>query len=370
MNARKKAVWWLGVVMLMIGLIAVIAGCSSDHKKEQAQQAAAPAGHHRFVDRANREVILPDQIKKVYPVSPIEASVIYTLAPDVLMGWSYHMQADEVPYILPEYRNLPVIGWVNRGSTSNAEEIIKLKPDVILLMQTINDKNKAYADELQRLTKIPVVFLEEDGHQYAETYRMAGKMLQREERAESLAAYAEETWQFLKAGEEKVQARQPVKAYYAEGRRGLETEPKGSWHAQFIEWAHGDNVADANLPAGSKIGRSPVTLEQIVRWNPEVIFIGYFRDGEASSYSDIMHDPAWRQVRAVQNKRVYEIPTAPFNWVDRPPSVSRLLGLRWVANKLYPDIYEVDMKAEVKRFYKLFYHFDLTDEQVVELIGQ
>jgi iron complex transport system substrate-binding protein len=68
--------------------------------------------------------------------------------------------------------------------------------------------------------------------------------------------------------------------------------------------------------------------------------------------------------------RVYQIPRGPFDWFDRPPSISRILGVRWLGNLLYPDLYQYDIKAEVKRFYKLFYQIDLSDAQLQELMGR
>ena len=78
----------------------------------------------------------------------------------------------------------------------------------------------------------------------------------------------------------------------------------------------------------------------------------------------------WATIAAVKNQQVYQIPHGPFDWFDRPPSIARLLGIRWVGNLLYPDLYQYDMKAKVKKFYKLFYHLDLTDAQFQELTAR
>ena len=42
-------------------------------------------------------------------------------------------------------------------------------------------------------------------------------------------------------------------------------------------------------------------------------------------------------MRAVREKRVYLAPTAPFGWIDRPPSLNRVIGLKWLAGLFYPD---------------------------------
>ncbi|SDF13431.1 ABC transporter substrate-binding protein [Sporomusa acidovorans] len=357
-----------GIAILVIILV-ILTGCGQQSNRETGSAVAANGGRV-ITDMAGRKVVVPQNIKKVYPMSPLEAVLLYTIDPDLLAGWGYHMGADQSDYILPAYRNLPVLGWINRGSTGNLEEVIKMKPDIILMADEINQANKNFADELEQLTKIPVVVLDKQMTNMAQSYEAAGTVLKREARAAELAAYCQETLGMVAEKKPLATQRKPVSVYYAEGRGGLETEPRGSWHAEIIEYVGGVNVADPGLPSSGAVGRSPVSLEQVIAWNPEVILIGYFRDGESSSYPSIMGDSAWQHIKAVQDKRVYEIPTGPFNWFDRPPAVSRLIGIRWVANLLYPDIYPFDFRAEVKRFYALFYHYQLSEKELDELAAR
>ncbi len=363
---KKLNMPWIVVVVI---IFVIVTGCG----KQSSLNSGAPVSTKEgrvITDMAGRQVILPQKIQKVYPVSPVEAVLLYTLDPELLAGWGYHMGGDQSGYILPAYRNLSVIPWLSRGFAGNIEEVIKMKPDVILMVTDITKVNKEYADELEQLTKIPVVMLDKEMTKMEETYLIAGKMLNREEQAAKLAEYCRETIGLVQEKKPLLLNRKPVTVYYAEGRRGLETEPRGSWHAEIIEFVGGENVADPGLPTSGNIGRSPVSLEQVIVWNPEVILIGYFRDGESSSFPAIMNDKAWKDIQAVGDKRVYEIPTGPFNWFDRPPAVSRLIGIRWVANLLYPDVYPFDFRAEVKRFYALFYHYQLSEQELDELAAR
>ena len=56
------------------------------------------------------------------------------------------------------------------------------------------------------------------------------------------------------------------------------------------------------------------------------------------------------------------------NWVDRPPSFMRALGIQWLANALYPKQFPLDLEAETRRFYRLFFGVDLSDAQLVALL--
>ena len=94
----------------------------------------------------------------------------------------------------------------------------------------------------------------------------------------------------------------------------------------------------------------------IVTWDPNF-------------YAAVWKDPVWAKVTAVKTRRVYLSPSKPFGWVDRPPSLNRLMGLRWMAHLLYPELFPMDLAEETRRFYELFYHVTLTDQQITDLLG-
>ena len=55
--------------------------------------------------------------------------------------------------------------------------------------------------------------------------------------------------------------------------------------------------------------------------------------------------------------------------IDRPPSINRLLGLRWLAKVLYPDIDTGDMRAITREYYRLFYHVELDEALLAPLLA-
>jgi iron complex transport system substrate-binding protein len=155
-----------------------------------------------------------------------------------------------------------------------------------------------------------------------------------------------------------------ISIYYAEGVEGLQTDPEQSQHALTFKLAGANNVAQVEVQS---FGMSSVDMERVRAWDPEVIFAWGAAHGGADEL--IRESPSWADIRAVRDGRVYTVPAAPFNWVDRPPGVNRLLGVQWVANILYPDYYDVDMVAETKEFYEKMYRASITDEQAIELLG-
>lgn len=349
-------------LLLLIILSLALAGCAA---KETAQPLEADT--REIVDMAGRKVVIPAKINKAYGASPTGTILIYTIDPELLVGWNYFMSMDGARFVARKYQELPVLGgWFGTVSTANIEDLVHINPDIIVSMDS--PMKPEIADQIQSLTGIPVVVVDGRKDYMAEAYRFAGEILGRQERTAALADYCRDTSQLVRDKKPLLAGRQPVKVYYAEGQKGLETEPQGSWHAELIEYVGGINVAGVDLPRGGELGRSPVSLEQVLLWNPEVVLIGYFREGETSSYAQIIDSEDWRDVEAVRNQRVYEIPTQPFNWFDRPPCINRLIGIRWLANLLYPDVYALDMRQEVKNFYRLFYHYELSEQEVDGLL--
>ncbi len=55
--------------------------------------------------------------------------------------------------------------------------------------------------------------------------------------------------------------------------------------------------------------------------------------------------------------------------MDGPPSVSQVIGAVWAAETIYPDVYNFDLPKEVKEFYSLFYHHELTDSELNEILA-
>ncbi len=129
-----------------------------------------------------------------------------------------------------------------------------------------------------------------------------------------------------------------IKVYYAEGPKGLQTDPEGSLHSEVITYAGGKNVANFPVKHGS---RNTISMEQIISWNPDVIV----------SDSNAFNDSSWKQISAVKQNKIYIIPTVPFNWFDKPPSINRLIGVRWFQSCLYPDLYKGDINKDTKEFF-------------------
>jgi iron complex transport system substrate-binding protein len=157
-----------------------------------------------------------------------------------------------------------------------------------------------------------------------------------------------------------------ITLYYAEGPEGLQTEPESSQHALTFKLAGAINVAQVEeIP---DLGMSNVSMEHVLKWDPEVI-VAWDRRVQGGADKLIREEPEWADIRAVKTGRVYTMPASPFAWCDRPPGVNRLIGIQWVANLLYPQYYDVDMVDVTEEYFKNMYGIDVDRDAVEKMLG-
>ena len=326
---------------------------------EKTSEAADAAGEREITDMAGRTVVVPDEIETVFSSSTVTAIFMYTLAPDKLLGWNYELNELEKSIILEEYHDLPNFGM---GDSINYEAVIAADPTIAVNVGTINDKMISDCDKLSKSLGVPVVAVDGDLSASAEAYRFMGELLGEEEQAEKLASYAEKTFADIEKME--VPEDKKVRIYYGNGEDSLETAPAGSAHGQIIDMVNAVNVADLEMGEGSRV---QISAEQLLAWDPDVIVVNGEPKADtsgASAAEAILANPDYASLKAVQDQQVYGTPNAPFSWMDRPMGPNRIVGIRWLSGLIYPEYLNYNVDEEVKEFFDLFYHVQLTDEKL------
>ena len=326
---------------------------------EKTSEAADAAGEREITDMAGRTVVVPDEIETVFSSSTVTAIFMYTLAPDKLLGWNYELNELEKSIILEEYHDLPNFGM---GDSINYEAVIAADPTIAVNVGTINDKMISDCDKLSKSLGVPVVAVDGDLSASAEAYRFMGELLGEEEQAEKLASYAEKTFADIEKME--VPEDKKVRIYYGNGEDSLETAPAGSAHGQIIDMVNAVNVADLEMGEGSRV---QISAEQLLAWDPDVIVVNGEPKADtsgASAAEAILANPDYASLKAVQDQQVYGTPNTPFSWMDRPMGPNRIVGIRWLSGLIYPEYLNYNVDEEVKEFFDLFYHVQLTDEKL------
>jgi len=307
-------------------------------------------------DMAGRQGETPNTVKRVFTDRFISL-MAFALDETMLCNATFSVADASRPYISETYyQNKPL-------TEDNEEEILSLRPDVIL-MAALDEDAGAEADRRQAKLHIPVLVVKFGIADYRDAYLFLGEALNRSEEAARIVQFLDTYIVPLNTKTASLPETQRPTLYYAEGNRGLNTEPTGSFHAQVFDWLHARNVAD--VKTGSVHGMAAVTMEQILVWQPEVVVVwSGFPSGrglpttvkkEQTTAEFILSDPAWALVKAVKNGRVYQTPALPFGWLDRPPSTNCLAGALWLAKKLYPEVFDFDYDEALKEYFRLFYH--------------
>ncbi|WP_156389545.1 iron ABC transporter substrate-binding protein [Methylobacterium sp. Leaf465] len=320
-----------------------------------------PLDARPFTDAAGRTVAVPERPARILAAGPPASVLLYTLAPDRMVGWIRSPTPEEKPFLAPATRDLPVTGRLTgRGGTANVEAVLGLKPDLILDVGSTAPTYVSLADRVQAQTGIPYVLL--DGHfeKTAESYRRLGALLGLESAAADLAGASEAAMADVARVIATVSEARRPRVYYARGPKGLETGLGGSINVELLGVVGARNVAAAAGPGGI----ATVSPEQVLAWDPDVILTQ-----DAGFRRGIAQDPLWSGLRAVRAGRVYQVPALPFGWFDAPPGANRLIGIRWLAQVLYPDLFPTGLKAATRDFYRRFYHVDLEDGQVAALLS-
>lgn len=369
----KKHRQLLALLICLVMSVSLLTGYSetkaaTEEPTQSAEQDATQetAETREITDMAGRKVTVPaaENIESVFSAGPVAAIFLYMVAPDKLLGWNYELNDVEKSIILDKYQDLPNFGM---GDAVNYEAVIAANPTIAINSGKINDAMVSDCDALSESLGIPVVAVDNELNNSAEAFRFMGELLGVEDHAEELAQYAEQVFTDINALSD-IPEEKKVSVYFGNGEDSLETAPRGSQHAQILDVINAVNVADLELGDGSRV---QISAEQLLAWDPDVIVVNGEPKADKSGSSaaeDILSNPDYASLKAVQDQKVYGTPNAPFSWVDRPAGPNRLIGMRWFSALIYPEYIKCDINEEIHKFFDLFYHVDLSDEQLENVL--
>lgn len=369
----KKHRQLLALLICLVMSVSLLTGYSetkaaTEEPTQSAEQDATQetAETREITDMAGRKVTVPavENIESVFSAGPVAAIFLYMVAPDKLLGWNYELNDVEKSIILDKYQDLPNFGM---GDAVNYEAVIAANPTIAINSGKINDTMVSDCDALSESLGIPVVAVDNELNNSAEAFRFMGELLGVEDHAEELAQYAEQVFTDINALSD-IPEEKKVSVYFGNGEDSLETAPRGSQHAQILDAINAVNVADLELGDGSRV---QISAEQLLAWDPDVIVVNGEPKADKSGSSaaeDILSNPDYASLKAVQDQKVYGTPNAPFSWVDRPAGPNRLIGMRWFSALIYPEYIKCDINEEIHKFFDLFYHVDLSDEQLENVL--
>jgi iron complex transport system substrate-binding protein len=241
--------------------------------------------------------------------------------------------------VAPEINRVTQIG---KGKNINMETVMTVKPDIMVMPARF----KAQISQFDEIG-VPCIVLDvEKFDSIKDALTLVGKAIGQNERARRLNAFFDE--KIEKIGKIAEEAIEKPTVLMLSGSSKTAVSTDAMLQNLIIETAGGVNVT-----AGFQCDElwTDVNIEQIIAWNPEVIYIPVY-----ASYTvdDILNDPKWASISAVQNRKVFQFPSKLEPW-DYPVAASAL-GLCWTCHNLHPDLYSFDeLVRDVDEFYQFVY---------------
>lgn len=362
----------LSMLLALCLLMAAFAACSQSQNEPEvttpstttttADSAETTPETREFTDSTGRKVTIPYEIGSIAVTGALSQVYVLPLAGDMLVGVS--SLADRAAMYLPDdVAQLPELGQLYGGKGEmDLEALLAADPDVVI---DVGEAKKTIIEDLDALTEqtgIPFLHIDATVATAPQAYRELGRLLGREEKAEELASWCENTYNRALTMMEQVDADNARKSLlYCIGDRGVNVLAEGSFHAETINMM-GQNLAVLDEVVSGGNGNE-VDLEQILAWNPEYIIFA-----PDSCYHAVADLQEWQSLAAISSGHYYKTPEGPYGWLSSPPAVQRYLGILWLGKLLYPDYADYDLQEEVTSYYKLFYDCDLTDDMYQSLI--
>ncbi len=274
-----------------------------------------------IVDATGRTVTVPDQVRHVVPAGPPAAVLLWAVAPDLMMGWPHRPGEDALALLPPEADKLPEVP-VLTGRGESASAVAELHPDLIVDYGSTTSRYIELAEKTQDATKIPTILLDGRLAYTPLALRLVGKVLHREARAEELARLAEGV--LASVGPH----RDGVRVVYVHGPDGTEVAVPHGPNSELMEFLGWTLLAPPAEP-GARPGGAfrAASVAQIAALDPDMIFFA-----SEAMRAHVAASPEWRALRAVREHHAWVAPSAPFGWMEGPPSLNRLLGLAWLAD--------------------------------------
>lgn len=316
----------------------------------------------------NREVEIPYEVKSIVCLGSMGPRfAAYLDVVDMMVGAEdsdiekMSVRYDYSPVYHEQLKELPSVGAGGGSGDNNgyAEAIIQAQPDVI-----IAGFNEDAADELQAQTGIPVVsvryrtqgFIDEGFHR---AMRVFAEVVGAQERCEEVLAYVDACKADLNDRTKDIPDADKLRAYTGavtfNGRHGFAftyvnfpafTAVNALNVADvLLEERTGEAAAEAAASGKAYIGNDgfEVDLEQIIAWDPDIIFLD---PGNMDLVNDeYANNPGFfDSLRAVQEGQVYTMPSTN----AAGPNVTYLLINAYYAGlTLYPEQFS-DVKLEDK----------------------
>ncbi|WP_423801897.1 ABC transporter substrate-binding protein [Neobacillus sp. SAB-20_R2A] len=345
---------------IFLVIILVLLALTSCSNAEAPKAASKDSSQTTVVDYMGRSVEVPKKINRIACLYAYTGHVVTMLGEGKkIVAVNNGLKRDTLlGEINPAIKDALV---PNTSDKINIEELANAAPDVIFIQESLA-KNDGEVRKLEEL-KIPYLVVNFNSiKEQQQSIAMIGKAIGRSDRAEKFNEFYKEVITQVSAKVKDIPEKNRVRVYHSV-MEATRTDTKDSLPAEWMKVAGAVNVsAGENL----KIIENKyfANLEQILLWDSDVILVN--EDGVADY---ILNSKPWQSLKAVKNKKVYQMPNGVSRW-GHPGGLETPLAILWTAKTLYPDRFkDTDMTEVTAKFYKDFFDYNPAPEMIEKILS-
>lgn len=319
-----------------------------------------------ITDQGGNEVTFKTKPAKVVVagIPPFTAFLIqFTGMPQSIVGAPGNSYA-ELDWTKRVYGGFESITSVGMGPNFEVENVLSMKPDLIFVSIHNEEAYKTF-----RESNIPTIGISNVAHandvleNARAWYKMLGEIYEMPDKADAIIANIDRIKGMVEERSAKVTEKVNglMMPYYT--KETIEVSNNEFYGGYWLASVGANNVA-------AEVVGWESTMEEVLSWNPDVIFLSAFSPFKASEMiaGTAVEGHEWSKTKAGADNRIYRFPQGIFNWYALSPDAS--VAMLWIATLTYPELYQdVDMVQEMKQHYKL-HGIELTDEEVQNLLKQ
>lgn len=295
-------------------------------------------------DFTGQEVVLQKPAERIVCLLESGLAGLYMLgAAEKVIGVNHYPYQ---PHIYPYYEALDqrfaqrTLTDVGEGTTVDLEKIAALNPDLIIIWA-------GYPDLIKTLKARGFTVFAVQLDNFTDIWReieLLSQLTGQEERGKQLIKESQEQLTLIQNKLESVSKEKQPTCYFVWAESKLDAAGGNSTGTELIRLAGGHSVTENVRQEHIK-----ANLEQLVKWNPEVIISWY---GPNVTPEKFYTDNQWKNITAVKNNRVYQLPDA-FScdlW-----TLKYIYGVKCAAKYLHPDLFPEDLEQEKAKLFRLLY---------------
>lgn len=357
----------ISIIMSSILAITIISGCSvkqSDSKTE-VKENSKQVEERVITDSEGNEIHLPTKIDRVATNGALNQIILMLGGAEKIVATSEAVQKSFFATVYPRIKEVPAAFGGAGAGVMNKESILQQHPQVIFGSGYSEEDKKVLNSGGVTVVGIKLITPED----MKNTFLLVGKVLgeESEKKAQEFVKYYDNNVNYVK---EKTKGANKVKVFVASGdgsKGSINTIPGNDINTSYLDAAGGINIAAESIPTTPASGNSAaVDFEFLINNQPEVIIAN-----SKTTYDYIVdknNGSQWQELDAVKKGKVYLNPKGVYLWSVR--SAEGALQPLWLGKTLHSDLFsDLDIKKTVKDFYKVYYNYDLNDNEIADVLN-